>query len=166
MRAWPCRCVSGVATVLRPGTLPGEERLPAPGGFLAVAVGQYRHDCRSAAPYPLRGRLSALRPLPGSDPGPVLPGTGAVRFRLGQRPAIAPLVHHVGHRHPTPAVVSGAVGILHLGAPGFSLVNGQPIWSVAHRVPQGSAPGRPAPLVSAGQYQTSGLLSPVNCWGP
>ena len=75
-------------------------------------------------PYPIGGNAVGVAPVPAvpfcqpSDTGPVLAGTGAGRRRLGQHPAIAPLVHQVGHRHPAPAVVTGAVGGLHLDPPG------------------------------------------------
>ena len=86
--------------------------------------GQNYPDRRRGVSYPVESKAVGVAPVaavpswPRSDTGPVLAGTGAVRLRLGQHPAIASLVHQVGHRHLAPAVVAGAVGVLHLGAPG------------------------------------------------
>ena len=40
------------------------------------------------------------------------------RPRLPQHHGVAPLVHHVGHRHLAPAVVPRAVSVFNLGTPG------------------------------------------------
>ena len=75
-------------------------------------------------PYPIGGNAVGVAPVPAvpfcpsSDTGPVLAGTGAVRLRLGQHDGATPLVHQVGHRHLSPAIVARAIGVLHLGAPG------------------------------------------------
>ena len=41
-----------------------------------------------------------------------------------------------------------------------ALSQGLPVRSIAHRIPQRGAPGRPAPLVSPGQHRAAGLLAP------
>ena len=62
---------------------------------------------------------------PSSDRGPALPRTITIRLRLGQHGGVAPLVYNVSHRHPAPAVVPGATGILHLGNPETTIVAGE-----------------------------------------
>ena len=105
---------------------PGERR-PLPfGAFLSVAV-RWRLPGTSTtvgpiSPYPVRGRPLALCPLPlppypRSDRSPALPRIITIRLPLRQHDGIAPFVYNVRHRHPAPAVVPGAVGVLHLRAP-------------------------------------------------
>ena len=101
---------------------PGEERaLPrrVPGG------GRWSVHARPPVRYLVSGKEQAVGVVPGSaapNPrsggGPVLPGTVAGRLRLRQHDGIASLVDNVSYRNPAPAVVPGAVGVFHLGAPG------------------------------------------------
>ena len=87
---------------------PGEYGLPTLGGCPPADVEQDQRDRRTGVSYPVEGQAVGLAPVPAgpsclrSDPGPVLPGTGGVRLRLPQHSGVAPLVHHVGHRHLGP----------------------------------------------------------------
>ena len=96
-------------------TRPQGRRTVGPRRVPPADVEQDQRDRRTGVSYPVGGQAVGVAPVPAvpswprSDAGAVLPGTGAVRLRLRQHRAVAPLVHQVGHRHLAPAVVPRAV---------------------------------------------------------
>ena len=78
------------------------------------------------AAYAAAGSLSTVRssdphclpPFPAPSGVPSRTGLGGCCLELRQHHGVSPLVHNVGHRHLAPAVVTGALGVVDLGAPG------------------------------------------------
>ena len=115
-------------------------------GHLGHQLGTGHYDCRPLAVTVDRPDAVSIATLSGKGKavGASVVALNAVPLRLGQHHGVAPLIHDVGHRHPAPAVVAGAVGVLDLGAPGHPSADADAAaWLVAASPrPAGAAPRR------------------------